>query len=242
MPSLWHPFVCCVFYYYYCQEAIRRSNLHCISWLYNVPEDKRLWIGLLSWTYADWQGRAEKIREKLTPNTDEVCEIWKRYFIKLCWGAHDLQLLFYTELMGRLSRFQGKPRRGHTKLNGLQSKISLEARARLFPSRPHSHLLSSAQPPPTMGGKPILPLHKSSPFPWILRGICPNPLLNSRVFQIALRCWRGDRFTWLGAHLPRPDIASILHYCGSLPSAAILCSHAYIFPLDRPKKFLQGKG
>lgn len=42
-------FVYCKFYYDYCQMAIRRLNLHSIFWFFNAPEDKRLWIGLLSW-------------------------------------------------------------------------------------------------------------------------------------------------------------------------------------------------
>lgn len=55
-PSLLHQFVSCRFYYYYyCQVAIRRSNLHSISWVYNVPKDKRFMDWAVFMTYADWQ-------------------------------------------------------------------------------------------------------------------------------------------------------------------------------------------
>ena len=58
-----------------------------ISWFYNVPEDKRL-----DGAQADGEERREKWLERLTPNYAEVHEIWKRYFIEICWGTRDFVL------------------------------------------------------------------------------------------------------------------------------------------------------
>lgn len=77
-PSLLHQFVSCRFYYYYCQMAIRRSNLHAISWFCNVPEDKRLMDGAVFMTYADRQEIAAQSKTPWKAHSQGWQSMWNK--------------------------------------------------------------------------------------------------------------------------------------------------------------------
>lgn len=82
--QLLHQFVFCRYYYYYCQMAIRRSNLYSISWCYTVPEDETMdWVDLV--TCADGQKRAGKI----------ACQACSPHE----WGTGSMEKAFYQDLL-----------------------------------------------------------------------------------------------------------------------------------------------
>lgn len=99
-PALLHQFVFCRFYYYYCQMAIKKSNLYSMSWCYTVPEDKRLRIGLILRPVLMDRKEQRKSHVKLAPHPSEGWEVRKRHFTKICWGTHDLQPTLHTYVVG----------------------------------------------------------------------------------------------------------------------------------------------
>lgn len=185
------------------------------------------------------KSREKKSSEKLTPNADEVCEIKKRYFTKVCWGSHDLQLLFYTEVAGGSKWILEKAKKSHRSSNGLQNKIPWPFQA--GPTLLHSHLSTLPQ-------KGNLCSHSTnglSSYQFFLE-CATRHCFTDRFFKFTSGISSGVRemtsLPGLGSNLICPDRTSIFHHCCYLSYAIILFSYVYNFPLDRLTEFLHRKG
>ena len=162
-------------------------------------------------------------------------KIQKRYFTKVCWGVHDLQLLFYTEVVGESTQILEKVKKMPQEAKW-PSKKNLIGVARLFTSWPRSASTLICLHSPWQGN---LCSHCTNdlPFHEFFLECAPPHCFIHRVFKFSSGVSSGVRemmpLSVLGAHLICPSITTThCNHC-SLAYTIILCSRVCIFPLDR---------